>query len=276
MLGAAGSARRPGPAPPAPATRKEPVIAPDSDAPAPPKIAAVIAAHPDDPDFGAGGTAALWTQQGWEFHYIVVTNGAKGSDDPQMTRERLIAAREREQRACAAVLGVSSCTFLGGEDGELDYSRAMLGEIVRAIRRLKPLAVFTHSDQMIHRRPGAVLRDDEDRFVGFVNHRDHRSTGAMAVDAVYPTARDHMNFPEHIDEEGLETHKVSQLFIWGHPEANFQVDIGDSVERKLAGLMEHHTQFGSRGDDFADAMRERFRDPDGRFYERFLRVDLPI
>ena len=136
MLGDAGSA----PGPPPPGGRDDPeepaianaAIANDADgtpgAPAPPKIAAVIAAHPDDPDFGAGGTAALWTRQGWEFHYIVVTNGAKGSDDPTMTRDRLIAAREEEQRACAAVLGVSSCVFLGGEDGELDYSRAMLGK----------------------------------------------------------------------------------------------------------------------------------------------------
>ncbi|PZC41739.1 MAG: N-acetylglucosaminyl deacetylase, LmbE family/N-acetylglucosaminyl deacetylase, LmbE family [Chloroflexi bacterium] len=245
---------------------------PDQDAP---KVAAVIAAHPDDPDFGAGGTAALWTQQGWEFHYIVVTNGAKGSDDPDMTRERLVAAREVEQRACASVLGVSSCTFLGGEDGELDYSREMLGKIVREIRRLKPLAVFTHSDQMIHRRPFSSLQG-ESEYVGFVNHRDHRNTGTMAVDAVYPTARDHMNFPEHIDTEGLETHKVGQLYIWGHSDANFKVDITDSAERKLAGLMEHKTQFGSRGDDFIPGMRDRFRDKDGNFYERFLRVDMPF
>ena len=272
----------PHPAPPPPGGHddpEEPAIANAADGtpgtPAPPKIAAVIAAHPDDPDFGAGGTAALWTRQGWEFHYIVVTNGAKGSDDPTMTRDRLVAAREQEQRACAAVLGVSSCVFLGGEDGELDYSRAMLGKIVREIRRLKPLAVFTHSDQIIHRRPGAVDADEAERFVGFINHRDHRNTGAMAVDAVYPTARDHMNFPEQIREEGLETHKVSQVYIWGHPEANFSVDITDSVERKLSGLMEHKTQFGSRGDAFTSGMRDRFRDPDGHFYERFLRVDLP-
>lgn len=243
--------------------------------PAAPKVAAVIAAHPDDPDFGAGGTAALWTQQGWEFHYIVVTNGAKGSDDREMTRERLIAARQEEQRACAAVLGVSSCTFLGGEDGELEYSREMLGKIVREIRRLKPSAVFTHSDQMIHHRPFSSV-GGESEFVGFVNHRDHRNTGTMAVDAVYPTARDHMNFPEQIDEDGLETHKVGQLFIWGHAGANFPVDITDSVERKLAGLQEHKTQFASRGEEFVDGMRERFRDKDGRFYERFLRVDMPF
>ncbi len=73
------------------------------------KVAAVIAAHPDDPDFGAGGAAALWTAQGdWEFHYVIVTNGAKGSADPDMSREKLVPMREIEQRNAADVLGVLS------------------------------------------------------------------------------------------------------------------------------------------------------------------------
>ena len=205
-----------------------------------------------------------------------MTNGAKGSGDREMTRDRLVVLRQEEQRACAAVLGVSSCTFLGGEDGELDYSREMLGKIVREIRRLKPHAVFTHSDQMIHLRPFRAAAGEDERYLGFVNHRDHRNTGIMAVDAVYPTARDHMNFPEQIDSEGLETHNVAELYIWGHSDANFPVDITDVVETKLHGLTQHKTQFGDGGDGFADGMRKRFRDDDGRYYERFLRVTLPF
>ena len=193
-----------------------------------------------------------------------------------MTRDRLVPLRQEEQRACADVLGVSSCTFLGGEDGELDYSRDMLGKIVREIRRLKPDAVFTHSDQMIHRRPFRAVVGEDERYLGFVNHRDHRNTGIMAVDAVYPTARDHMNFSEQIDDEGLETHKVGELYIWGHSDANFAVDITDVVEQKLHGLTQHKTQFGDRGEGFAEGMRERFRDEDDRYYERFLRVTMPF
>src|SRR4051794_18304756 len=88
-----------------------------------PRRALVIAAHPDDADFGAAGTAALWISQGWDFYYLVCTNGAKGSDDPSITRDELIAMRREEQRAAAKVLGVKDVFFLDYEDGELTPSR---------------------------------------------------------------------------------------------------------------------------------------------------------
>ena len=249
--------------------------APDPAADAP-RVAVIVAAHPDDGDFGAGGTASLWSQQGWEFHLVVATNGSKGSGDRQMTRERLISMREEEQRAAAAVYGVQTCTFLGGEDGELDYSRLMLGKIVREIRKRKPYAVFTHATQELHRSLFRAVEGEADaEFIGFVNHRDHRMTGTMAVDAVYPTARDHMNFSEQIDMEGLETHKVKELYIWGSNEANFRVDISDAVDQKLRGLSKHLSQFGDRNEGFLDEVRQRWRDADGHYYERFLRLVLP-
>lgn len=240
------------------------------------KVGLVIAAHPDDPDFGAGGTAALWTTLGWQMHYLVVTNGAKGSADPEMTSERLVPMREEEQRNAAAELGVLTCTFLGAEDGELEYSREMLGGIVRTIRRLKPHAIFTHSPEIIHRR--VLEPDPEDplaEFRGFVNHRDHRRTGEMAIDAVYPTARDRLNFPEHL-AEGLETHNVAEMFIWGNRGANFDVDVTEMLDTKIRALTRHVSQFGDRGEDFIKNVRDRWRSPDGRFYERFERVSMPF
>src|SRR5689334_4504858 len=93
--------------------------------------ALVIAAHPDDADFGAAGTAILWAQQGWQFYYLVCTNGAKGSDDDSMTPTELIRLRREEQRAAAARLGVADVFFLDYEDGELPVNRAFLGDIVR-------------------------------------------------------------------------------------------------------------------------------------------------
>src|SRR5712692_4834793 len=84
-----------------------------------PKRALVIAAHPDDADFGAAGTAYLWTQEGWEFYYLVCTNGAKGSDDESITPAQLVEMRRQEQRDAAALLGVKDVFFFDYEDGEL-------------------------------------------------------------------------------------------------------------------------------------------------------------
>ena len=127
--------------------------------------AMVIAAHPDDADFGAGGTAAVLAGAGWEVRYLVVTDGSKGSDDPAFTPESLVAAREREQREAARILGVGSVGFLGFTDGELVYSRELLGAITREIRAFQPFAVYTHD-------PEPVIINNS-----FVNHSDHRLSG---------------------------------------------------------------------------------------------------
>src|SRR5690606_29055508 len=134
--------------------------------------AIVVAAHPDDADFGAAGTAHLLAQAGWEVRYLVVTDGSKGSDDPTFTPERLVQTRQQEQRDAAELLGVQDVRFLGYTDGELTYSRALLGDIVREIREFRPFAVYTHDPEPV------IIRNS------FVNHSDHRITGLATVDAV--------------------------------------------------------------------------------------------
>jgi len=222
--------------------------------------ALVVAAHPDDADFGAGGAAALLAQAGWEVRYLVVTDGSKGSDDPAFTPGQLVAARQEEQRLAAAHLGVGSVGFLGFTDGELVYSRALLGAITREIRVFRPYAVYTHD-------PEPVIINE-----GFVNHSDHRLTGLAAVDAVYPTARDRLNFPEHL-AEGLQPHKVRELYLWGTNQPNCDVDISSVTETKIEALLLHGSQF-TGGDDFLDFVRTRWRDEQGRTVERFRRVVL--
>jgi LmbE family N-acetylglucosaminyl deacetylase len=224
-----------------------------------PKVALAIAAHPDDADFGCAGTAHLWSQQGWDFYYLVVTDGSKGTSEASLSADRLIPMRQREQRAAAELLGVKDVFFLQGHvDGELTYNRRLLGDVVRIIRQVRPYAVFTHEpSQLFHRD-------------SFVNHSDHRTTGLIAVDAVYPSARDRWNFPEHLDE-GLETHNVKEIFIWGNDEPNYAVDITDIIETKIKALLAHHSQFGE-GEEFLKFVRERWKDEDGRYYERFRRI----
>jgi LmbE family N-acetylglucosaminyl deacetylase len=223
-----------------------------------PKRALAVAAHPDDTEFGCAGTAAMLSQQGWEVYYLICTNGNKGSDDPEMTPEKLAPIRKEEQRAAAKVVGVKDVFFLDYEDGELAYSRELLGKVVWHIRKLRPNTVFTHDPESI------IIRDS------FINHSDHRVAGLVTIDAVYPAARDRWNFPEHIDQ-GLQTHKVGELCIWSFDKANHSVDITDTLELKLQALSQHKSQFGENP-DLIRYVRERWKNEEGRHVEQFRRI----
>ncbi|MCA9824650.1 MAG: PIG-L family deacetylase [Dehalococcoidia bacterium] len=228
--------------------------------PDPERIALVIAAHPDDGDFGCAGYVARLARDGWATTFLVCTNGAKGTEDRDMPRERLISLRRDEQREACRRMGAGEVLFLDNEDGELAYDRSFLESIVRVIRTVRPHTVFTHDPTDI------IIRDS------FINHPDHRATGTAALDAVYPTARDHLNFPEHLDE-GLEPHKVRRLLLWGSNHPNFDVDITDDVDIKIDALTAHVTQFGNR-EDFVTFSRERWKDENGRYIEQFRKIDL--
>jgi len=223
------------------------------------KVALVVGAHPDDPDFGAGGTVALWSRDGWDFYYLVCTNGSKGSADTEMDPVKLVQFRRDEQRAAARELGVVECYFLDGVDGELQPTRDFLGHVVRHIRTLKPDAVFTHSTEIVIRN-------------SFINHTDHRCTGQVTLDAIYPAARDILNFPEQI-AGGLEAHKVLDIYIWGSNEPNFAVDITDVADLKVEALTHHITQFAAR-EGFRESVKERWKDEQGRLVESFRRVQM--
>jgi LmbE family N-acetylglucosaminyl deacetylase len=225
-----------------------------------PESALVIAAHPDDGDFGAAGYSAQLAAKGWHVYFLVCTNGAKGTEDRTMTRERLIALRREEQREACRRMGVKDAFFLDNEDGELSYDRVLLEQIVRHIRMLRPQTVLTHDPTDI------IIRDS------FINHPDHRATGTASLDAVYPTARDHLNFPEHL-AEGFEPHKVREVLLWSSNQPNFDVDITAEVDRKIFALSAHVTQFGKQ-EDFASFSRERWKSEDGRYLERFRRIEL--
>lgn len=222
--------------------------------------ALIVAAHPDDADFGAAGTASLLARAGWEVRYLVITDGSKGSDDPEFTADSLTSTRELEQRAAATLLGVLDVRFLNFTDGELVYSRDLLGTVTREIRDFQPYSVYTHDPEPI------IINE------GFVNHNDHRLTGLATVDAIYPTARDRMNFPEQI-ETGLPTHKVRELYLWGSNHPTFEVDISDVVDTKIEALLAHKSQF-SADDDFLESIRTRWQDENGRYLERFRRIVL--
>jgi LmbE family N-acetylglucosaminyl deacetylase len=195
-----------------------------------PERVLVVAAHPDDIEFGAAGTVARWVGEGAQVHYLVVTRGDKGSDDPSVDPAALAATRVEEQRAAAAEIGVQGVDFLDEPDGQVEPSLRLRERITYAIRSFRPEAVMTHV-------PTVLFVNNE-----WVNHPDHRAVGQVTVDAVFPTARDPLNFREHLDA-GLGPWKVAELFLWSTNEANQIVDVGATIDRKIAALSHHASQF---------------------------------
>jgi len=204
---------------------------PDDKLPTPERVL-VVAAHPDDIEFGAAGTVARWVTEGATVRYLLVTRGDKGSDDPATDVVALAELREREQRAAATEIGVDGVKFLDEPDGLVEASLRLRERITHAIRSFRPEIVMTHD-------PTVLFVNNE-----WVNHPDHRAVGQVTVDAVFPTARDPLNFREHL-EAGLEAWKVAELFLWSTNEANQLVDIGGTIERKIEALAHHASQFRS-------------------------------
>jgi LmbE family N-acetylglucosaminyl deacetylase len=191
-----------------------------------PETAMVVFAHPDDAEIGSGGVIAKWVAAGCEVTYVLCTNGDSGTADRSLDPSELAKRRAVEQRAAADFMGVQHVVMLGYPDGELEETRAFLGDVVRALRKHRPHTVFVH---------------DPYRMKGF-QHRDHRKAGIVTTDAVYPFARDHLHFPEQITQEGLEPHKVRELWYWGMDEPEIIVDVTGSIDRQIAALVRHESQ----------------------------------
>jgi LmbE family N-acetylglucosaminyl deacetylase len=203
--------------------------------------ALVIFSHPDDAEFSAAATIALLRARGARVDYVVTTDGGKGTDDPAVTSDQLTATREAEQRAAADRLGVSEIVHLGYPDGYLTPSLDLRRDIVRQVRRFRP-------DLVIAQNP--VRRQDGNPFIG---HPDHLATGEATLAAVYPAARDRLNFPELIGE-GLEPWKVRQVLISGVEQPNLFLDVSSTFETGLEALFCHVSQIPDRA-----AVEERLR-----------------
>ena len=199
----------------------------------------VVTPHPDDAEGGAGGTIARWAAQGRKVVLVVCTNGDKGTSDRSIAPEKLAEIREREQRDAAKALGVAEVVFLGFPDQGLEDSSELRERIVRQIR--------------LH-RPETVVTIDPNR--RYIRHRDHNVTGRVTLDAVFPYARDHLAYPEHL-REGLEPHKVSQVYLWGSEEPDTFLDITDTFQAKRDALYCHVSQVGERTEERETGARER-------------------
>ena len=224
----------------------------------------VVTAHPDDAETGAGGTVARLVREGAQVAYVIVTSGNTGSSDRTMTPDRLARIREAEQRNAARTLGVAHVEFLGYDDGAVEDTRDLRRDITRQIRRWRPDLVIAQNP----RRTSNL----------FASHRDHRVTGGVVLDCVYPLARDHLAFPELLP--AYEPHKVREVYIvkWQEEDHQVAVDISETMDLKLEAIACHRSQFP----DFAPIearLRERcaaLGAPYGHAYaETFDRIRLP-
>ena len=206
----------------------------------------VVMAHPDDAEFGCGGTIAKWAAAGKEINYVLCTSGDKGSSDPDLNPYKLAQTRRVEQANAAHALGARDVVFLSYEDGTLRNTIDLRRDIVREIRRFKPDAI--------------ICQDPTMRFGGnrYLNHPDHRAAGDACLDAVYPSARDPHVFPELL-VEGFQPHKVREVFMSTMQTPDVWIDITECFDRKLAGLREHKSQVGERFEQVVERIRERSR-----------------
>jgi LmbE family N-acetylglucosaminyl deacetylase len=237
-------------------------MTPDPARPVPAR-ALVIGAHPDDADFGAGGLVALWASQGCEVTVVCVTDGDSGGFDASVPREQVPQIRREEQRAAAALLGAGDCVFLGRPDGFVEADRDLRRDLAKVIRERRPEAVITHAPERNY------------RFV-FLYHPDHLATGAAALAAVYPDARNEFAFPEL----GLEPWEVSQVWQFGGPEDDIAVDVTDVFDAKVLACSAHSSQTPMLDRSVEAELREHLGRtaaehglPEGRFAEAFRVLD---
>ncbi len=195
-----------------------------------PERALVVIPHPDDAEVWAGGTIARWVRGGSEVHYVLCTDGSKGTDDPEIDPTELAATRSREQLAAADILGIKNVVLLGRPDGELEDTSDFRRDLVRQIRIVQPDVVLASEP---YRR-------------NMQWHRDHRIAGQVALDAVFPYARDHLHFGELFANEGIEPHKTATIMFWGSENPNTFVDIADDFDTKMDAVMAHRTQARQR------------------------------
>ncbi len=206
----------------------------------PPATALVVSAHPDDCEFGCGGTISRWVDEGTTVTLIVLTDGSKGSHDPDVPHAELRDMREREARAAGAVLGLAEVRFARQVDGELAEHSELSAWLAAAIRELQPEVLITH-----------------DPWRRYDLHPDHAVTGMVTRSALYG-ASEPRALPE-LAARGLKPWRPSELLLMHPEEPDHFEDVSATFDRKMQALLEHRSQyetsFGIVGDG---GDRERF------------------
>ena len=220
----------------------------------------IVTPHPDDSESGAGGTIARWCAEGKKVVLVVCTNGDKGTSDRSIKPEDLAKTREMETLNAAKVYGLAEVVFLRQPDQGLEDNDVFREQIVRQIRTHKPRILLTVEPE--HR---------------YLRHRDHAVAGRVALDAVFPYARDHLSFPQHL-EEGLEPHRVEEIWIFRADEPDTHVDVTDYFETRQNALHCHLSQVGPRSKESDERSRARLAEIGEKYgvplAEQFKRINV--
>jgi LmbE family N-acetylglucosaminyl deacetylase len=229
----------------------------------------VVSTHPDDVDFGAAGTVALWTSAGVEVTYVIVTDGQRGSAEDSRDPDQLPETRRSEQRAAAKVVGVTDVRFLGFEDGDVHPSHELRMALTSVVREL---------------RPRLIISPSPDRTWLFLpaSHPDHLAVGEAVTRVVYPDARNPFMFPE-LAKRDLSAYAVPELWLMASPYAfagpseppparrstdplapplyrtvlrtfSTAVDVSATFDKKIEAIECHQSQIAD-----AEELRERVR-----------------
>lgn len=212
------------------------------------KRAMVVTAHPDDAEYGCSATVAKWCRLGWDVVYVLCTDGSKGTENRNISSEKLAQVREEEQVEAGKILGLKKVEFLRYPDGYLEPTLDLRRDITREIRRWKP-------DVLITTNPKRDLLGS-----GYIGHPDHFAAGEAALSAVFPSARDHLTFPELL-EEGFDTHKVREVWVmmFGENATRFNPLEEVDVDTGIKALQAHVSQV-SNPEEAAKWMKQRRRE----------------
>ena len=226
-----------------------------------PQRVLVITPHPDDADFWCSGTIAKWIGDGATVRYVLCTDGGKGTTDPNISSAELSKIREQEQADAAESLGVQELVLLHHPDGFLEDEDEFRKELVRQIRQVQPDVVLC---------PEPYRKN-------LAWHRDHRITGQVTLDAVFPCARDHLHFVELWRDEGLEPHKTGTILFWGTEQADTTIDISDSMDAKFKAVSAHQSQMDGRtAKEIEEFIKERAQVSEGgsgkEYVEAFRKI----
>jgi LmbE family N-acetylglucosaminyl deacetylase len=210
-----------------------------------------VTAHPDDLEFGCGGTLARWIDEGADATVCIVTDGSTGTQDRSLMGAGLSALRRAESERAAQIIGVKELIWLGYRDGYVEYSLDLRRDLARVFRMTRP-------HRFVVMDPTPTI---EDRFI---NHPDHRAVGLASLDVTLSAGTTPGHFPELL-EEGLQPWRgLREVWIAGPGEKPVVVDITATVERKIDALLAHKSQVGDDAEGIARWVRERTAETGGR------------